>query len=158
MKETTLCYIFDGPRVLLMHRDRKENDPNHGKWIGIGGKLEDGETPLEGMCREVLEETGLVPSNPRYFGAIHFKSDIYDDERMHLFVATSHRGVMHQSTEGQLAWVSQESLVNLPMWEGDRHFLKRILCGEPFGEMTLRYHGERLVHVSVDGTDVPLSD
>jgi 8-oxo-dGTP diphosphatase len=156
MKETTLCYIFDGPRVLLMHRDRKENDPNQGKWIGIGGKLEVGETPLEGMLREVFEETGLVPSNPRYFGAVHFISDIYDDERMHLFVAHAHHGTMHQSTEGHLAWISREMLETLPMWEGDRHFLERILSGQPFEEMTLRYRGERLVHVSVDGVILPL--
>ena len=60
MKLTTLCYIEKNNEYLMLHRVKKENDVNHDKWIGVGGKFEENETPEECLLREVYEETGFT--------------------------------------------------------------------------------------------------
>ena len=91
MKHTTVCYIERDDCYLMIHRTKKENDVNHDKWIGIGGKLEPGESPHECIVREVLEETGLT-IQPRYRGFITFVSNEFGTEYMHLFTADSFVG------------------------------------------------------------------
>jgi len=59
MKQTTLCYLERDGQYLMLHRVKKEHDENHDKWIGVGGKFEDKESPEDCVRREVLEETGL---------------------------------------------------------------------------------------------------
>ena len=75
MKNTSLCYIERGGQYLMLHRVKKEHDENEGKWIGIGGKFEQGESPEECMQREMLEETGLTAVSWRYRGIVTFVSD-----------------------------------------------------------------------------------
>ena len=75
MKQTTVCYIEQNGKYLMLHRIKKENDANRDKWIGIGGKLEEGESPFDCMRREVLEECGLTLIAPRYRGIITFVSN-----------------------------------------------------------------------------------
>ena len=60
MKQTTLCYLERDGQYLMLHRVKKEHDENHDKWIGVGGKFEDKESPEDCVRREVLEETGLT--------------------------------------------------------------------------------------------------
>ena len=86
MKKTTLCYNEKDEKYLMLYRDKKEHDPNEGKWIGVGGKLEPGETPDECVAREVFEETGLTPERFVYRGLIHFVSDLWEDEDMYLYL------------------------------------------------------------------------
>ena len=93
MKNTTLCYIENpAGEYLMLHRVKKENDCNHDKWIGVGGKFEDGESPEECVLRETLEETGLTLTDYRYRGIVTFVSDRWETEYMHLFTATGWTG------------------------------------------------------------------
>ena len=144
-KMTTLCYLEQGDRYLMLHRTKKENDENHDKWIGVGGKFEDGESPEDCVMREVLEETGLTLISYRYRGIVTFVSDVYPCEYMHLFTADGWTGEEKVCDEGELAWISKRDFRNLPMWEGDRIFLDLLDQNAPFFSLKLVYRGERLV-------------
>ena len=150
-KMTTLCYLEQGDRYLMLHRTKKENDENHDKWIGVGGKFEDGESPEDCVKREVLEETGLTLTSYRYRGIVTFVSDVYPCEYMHLFTADGWTGEEKVCDEGELAWISKRDFRNLPMWEGDRIFLDLLDQNAPFFSLKLVYHGERLVKTVLNG-------
>ena len=108
MKNTTLCYIKNNGKYLLMHRIKKENDLNRDKWIGIGGKFEDKESPEQCNRREVFEETGLKLNSAEYKGIITFVSDIWETEYMHLFTSSDFSGtVKPDCDEGVLEWVDK---------------------------------------------------
>lgn len=124
MKNTTLCYLLQGDSVLLLHRVKKENDLNHDKWIGIGGKFEENESPEECLVREAWEETGLTLTGYQYRGIVTFVSDRWEGEYMHLYTATEWTGTIKECDEGVLEWVSLEKMKELPQWEGDRIFLR----------------------------------
>ncbi len=144
MRETTLCYLERGDEVLLLHRTQKRDDPNEGKWIGVGGKLERGETPEQCMKREILEETGLRVTDFRYRGVVYFRSDRWEDERMHLFTVTGWSGEPHACDEGDLRWVPKAEIKSLPMWEGDWEFLRLLREDAPFFRLRLVYEGDLL--------------
>lgn len=155
MKNTTLCYI-ENPQgeYLMLHRVKKENDLNRDKWIGVGGKFEDGESPEECVLRETLEETGLTLTDWRYRGIITFVSDRWETEYMHLFTATGWTGRLHECDEGVLEWVSREQFRGLPQWEGDRIFLRLIEEDAPFFSLKLRYEGEHLAYAALNGKEL----
>ena len=160
MKETSLVHIIADGCVLMMHRISKKNDINHGKWIGVGGKFEWGETPEECMRREVREETGLWVDQYRYCGIVTFVSDDDDMEYMHLFTVTafhdrdqaSGKDVrLRECDEGTLEWIPKEMLSRIPHWAGDRIFLPLILDMEiPFFSMKLVYQKGALIHASMN--------
>lgn len=142
----------------MLYRNRKPDDPNEGKWLGIGGKIEPGETPDECNRREVMEETGLRLRSMHFCGIIEFRADMYEDEDMYLYVSDDFEpadpaaleqfietGVcpLPDCNEGELRWVPEEDIMGLPMWEGDRVFLGRLLAGERKLSMTLSYEGEK---------------
>ena len=157
MKNTTLCYIESNGCYLLLHRVKKKADVNEGKWVGIGGHLEEGETVTDCLLREVREETGLTLTDFRYAGRIRFDSDIWPSEIMHLYHATGFAGdLLSDCNEGNLAWVDKKKALTLPMWEGDRLFLERLESGSPFFHMILRYEGERLAESTVGDETLPL--
>lgn len=146
MKNTTLCYIEKDGAYLMMHRVKKENDENRDKWIGIGGKLEAGESPFDAARREILEETGVVAKNLRYRAIITFVSDLYGTEYMHLFSADGYDGeINYDCDEGKLEWVKKEIVPTLPIWEGDKIFLKLLDTSQAFFSLKLVYEGDRLV-------------
>ena len=153
MQRATLCYIRrraeEGKReYLMLYRNKKKDDPNEGKWIGVGGKFEPGETPDECMLREVREETGLTPASYYFCGVIHFISDTWEDEDMYLYraeVSGAQTETLPACSEEQLRWVPEGELMDLPMWEGDRLFLKPLLEGADEISMTLQYEGDTLV-------------
>ena len=153
MKRATLCYIRRSAgagqiEYLMLYRNKKKDDPNEGKWIGVGGKFEPGETPDECMLREVREETGLAPASYHFCGVIHFVSDTWEDEDMYLYraeVSGAQAEALPACSEGQLRWIPEGELMDLPMWEGDRLFLKPLLEGADEISMTLRYEGDTLV-------------
>ena len=151
MRNTTLCYIRRGGEVLMLHRVKKEHDENHDKWIGIGGKFEPGESPEDCLLRETREETGLTLTEWRYRGLVTFVSDEWGTEYMHLFTATGFTGELLPCDEGELAWLPWESLPKLPIWEGDRIFLRLLDEDVPFFSLKLRYEGERLAEAVLNG-------
>lgn len=151
MKNTTLCYIERDGKYLMLHRTKKENDLNHDKWIGIGGKLEENESPEECLLREAYEETGLHLTSYRYCGIITFVSDRWEGEYMHLFSADGFEGELRECDEGVLEWVDKDFVHNLPQWEGDKLFLHELEAHVPFFSMKLVYEGEKLVFASENG-------
>ena len=156
MKQTTLCYIERDHQYLMLHRTRKANDDNHDKWIGIGGHIEPGETPMEGILREAKEETGLTLLDCRKRGVVHFIDDLNPCEDMHLFTATRFEGDMTDCDEGELAWIDKDQLLALTLWEGDKIFLRLLDTRRDFFELTLRYRGEALAGAALDGEELDL--
>ena len=151
MKNTTLCYIEKNGAYLMIHRTKKKNDENKDKWIGIGGKIEDGESPHDCIKREIYEDTGLTVKNPLYRGLVTFVSDTYGTEYMHLFSASDFSGKLNtECEEGRLEWISKKELYSLPMWEGDKIFLDLLDTEESFFSLKLVYEGERLIHHELD--------
>lgn len=154
MKNTSLCYIEREDEWLLLHRTKKENDLNKDKWIGVGGKFEDKESPEECVLREVYEETGLTLQRWRYRGIVTFVSSIYETEYMHLFTADQFGGTPGICNEGDLEWIKKEKFSSLPQWEGDRIFLKLLEENEPFFSLKLQYEGEQLVYAALNGKQI----
>ena len=151
MKMTTLCYPERDGKYLMLHRTKKQNDENHDKWIGVGGKFEKGESPEDCMRREVLEETGLTVTKFRYRGIVTFVSDIFTCEYMHIFTCTDWTGDIRECDEGDLAWIDKRELRRLTLWEGDRIFLDLIESDAPFFSLKLTYRGETLVSAELNG-------
>ncbi|MBE6605553.1 MAG: 8-oxo-dGTP diphosphatase [Ruminococcaceae bacterium] len=151
MKISSLCYIENAGKYLMLYRNAKKNDENAGKWIGIGGKFEDGESPEDCVCREVLEETGLTLVSYDYRGIVTFVSDKYGTEYMHLFTADKFDGEISTCSEGRLEWIDKNKLDNLPMWEGDRVFLDLLGSQNKFFSLKLCYEGDSLISAVLDG-------
>lgn len=150
MKMTTLCYIEKEGKYLMLHRVKKHHDINAGKWIGVGGHVENGETPEECLLREVKEETGLRLTSYRLHGLVTFLSDVCEPELMCVFTADAFDGELIECDEGELAWVEKSDVLALPTWEGDRVFLERLLSGdERFFSIKLRYEGDKLVEKKI---------
>lgn len=159
MKQTTLCYLFEGESVLMLHRTKKKNDQSHDKWLGVGGKCLPDESPDECMVREVEEETGYIVSDWVYRGIVTFISDVWDSEYMHLFTASKWSGREIVCDEGDLCWVSQNRLLDLPLWQGDKIFLKLLMDSQqPFFSLKLTYVADRLVSAKLNGHELSLSD
>ena len=154
MINSTLCYITRGDEVLMLHRVKKKNDVNQDKWIGIGGKFEDGESPEDCLLREAREETGLTLTRWRYRGIVTFVSDQAETEYMHLFTADGFQGELKECDEGDLRWVSREFLDQLPKWEGDQIFLDLLWQDAPFFLLKLRYDGDQLVEAVLNGEKI----
>lgn len=153
MKHTTLCYIERDDRYLMLHRVKKQNDENHDKWIGIGGKLEPGESPHDCVRREITEETGLVAQTLCYRGFITFVSDTFS-EYMHLFTCPDFSGTLRQTCEeGELAWIEKRALFDLTLWEGDRIFLSLLENERRFFSLKLVYRGETLISHTLEFAD-----
>lgn len=156
MKNTTVCYLEHGTQYLLLHRTKKENDENAGKWIGVGGKCEENESPEDCMLREVREETGLSVTQHRLRGVITFVSDAWEGQYMYLFTASKWHGALTDCDEGELAWVERTDMLHLPLWEGDRIFLALLAEERPFFSLKLVYQGDSLQQAVLDGTPLTL--
>ena len=148
---STLCYIEKDGCWLMLHRVKKKNDVNHDKWIGVGGKFEEGESPEDCLLREVREETGLTLTEYRFRGLVTFVSNEAPNEYMHLFTAGGFEGVLRDCDEGELAWIKKEDLLALPAWEGDKIFLRLLDEDVPFFSLKLRYEGETLAEAKLNG-------
>ena len=157
-KNTTLGYIERDGAYLMLHRVKKENDLNHDKWVGIGGKFEDGESPEECMCREALEETGLTLHAPRLRGIVTFVSNEWDNEYMFLYTCTDFSGELIECNEGDLEWVPMERVPDLPIWQGDKIFLDLLCRDAPFFSLKLQYEGDNLVYAALDGKPLNITE
>ena len=155
MKNTTLCYIEKDNKYLMLHRVKKENDLNHDKWVGIGGKFLYGESPEECLLREAEEETGLILTDYKYRGIVTFLSDEWGGEYMHLFSAYDFKGELKECDEGNLEWINKSDVYDLPIWVGDKLFFKLIENPEtPFFSMKLEYCGEELIKATLNGKTI----
>ena len=156
-KQTTLCYIEKDEAYLMLHRIKKKNDENEGKWIGVGGKFEEDESPEDCVLREVQEETGLTLTDYKYRGIVTFifkGSDTHMCEYMHLFTAIGFEGNIIDCDEGVLDWLPKKKLYELPMWEGDRIFLGLLDKGEPFFSLKLTYNDDGLQQAVLNGKKI----
>ena len=148
MDKTVLCYIENNKSYLLLYRNKKENDMNEGKYLGIGGHIEKGETPDMALLREVKEETGLTLNSFRLRGTLIFINDDYE-EIMYLYTSNDYSGELIECNEGDLSFVSFDKIMSLPMWEGDKEFLPYLMNDSlSYFEMTLRYKNKDLVSVT----------
>jgi len=127
MKLATLCYVIDktSNKTLMLHRTKKENDYHEGKWNGLGGKLEQGESPEDCVIREIKEEAGLTIKSPKMRGFITFPFfDGVDDWYVFLFTVENFSGKIIDSPEGNLEWIPNDRLTELNLWDGDKIFLE----------------------------------
>ena len=154
MKNTTLCYIEKDNKYLMLRRSNKKNDGSQGKWMGIGGHFEEGESPYDCVVREVKEETGIELLAPQYRGVVTFNSDEYESEQMHLFTCSDFCGELTDCNEGELHWIDKKDVPRLNMWNGDLVFLDMLDTTKSFFSLKLTYSGEELKEYHVDGQKV----
>ena len=156
MELTTLCYLEQDGQYLMMHRIKKKEDINQGKWIGVGGHFEFQESPEECICREVLEETGLKLLDYRYRGLVTFVYNDHDAEYMSLFTATKWSGSLTGCDEGVLKWIPKDEVLNLNLWAGDRIFLHLLANRDSFFSLKLVYQDDALIEAVLDGESLVL--
>ena len=147
----------------MLHRVKKKNDVNAGKWVGVGGHFEEGESPYDCAVREIFEETGFACAALSYRGVVTFVSDEWETEQMHLFTTDDFLGDdryprytggeerVTDCNEGNLAWVEKALVPTLPLWEGDKVFLSLLEKNEPFFSLKLVYQGDALIGAIKNG-------
>ena len=152
---STLCYIENDDKYLMLHRIIKANDINHNKWIGVGGHFEERESPDDCLLREVREETGYTLTDYKFRGIVTF---IYGSgekemvEYMHLFTATGFKGEPIPCDEGVLEWIPKDKLLDLELWEGDKIFLRLLSERDDFFSLKLVYdESDELIEALLDG-------
>ena len=158
MRLTTLCYLEQDGKYLMLHRIVKKNDVNKDKWIGIGGKFEPGESPEDCVLREAREETGFLLTSYRLRGIVTFLFNDQEAEYMFLYTADGFTGQPVPCDEGTLEWVPKEEIDRLNLWEGDRIFFRLMDEGEPFFSLKLHYYGNRLSEAVLNGESMELLD
>ncbi len=174
MEVTTLCYLEKDDKYLLLHRIKKKNDMNEGKWIAPGGHCENGESPEDCARREVYEETGYVVNSLKFRGIVTFYSRTIEGERkalydtgeelktisenkgfteyMCLFTSDDFSGTETECDEGELCWISRDKMTELNLWKGDLIFLDLIKNPDtPFFSLKLIYEGDVLTEAVLNG-------
>ena len=149
-KLATLCYVRHEGKTLMLLRNKKEGDYHQGKWNGLGGKLEAGESPEQCMKREVLEESGLSVEDYTCRGFITFPGfDGENDWYVWLFTIEGFSGELIDSPEGELHWIADDKLFDLNLWEGDRVFM-RWLSSEGYFSAIFRYEQGKFLDYEVE--------
>ncbi|HLG32751.1 MAG TPA: 8-oxo-dGTP diphosphatase [Ignavibacteriaceae bacterium] len=151
MKLATLCYVIDkqNKSTLMIHRIKKQNDYHRGKWNGLGGKFNPGESPEECAVREIKEESGLTVENIKLKGFITFPLfDGKEDWYVFLFTAYDFTGNLIDSPEGKLDWVPNDKLTEINLWDGDKIFIPW-LFEEKFFSAKFNYESGRFVDYTV---------
>lgn len=160
MRSCTLCYLENGRgEYLMLHRVKKEHDVNRDKWIGVGGKFLENESPEECLIREVREETGVTLTQYRFRGVVTFVAQGWETEQMYLFTAHGWTGEMAETCEeGDLEWVPKSKVEKLPIWTGDKIFLRLMAEEHPVFLLKLEYIGDTLCRAVLDGRELSPSD
>ena len=142
---STLCYIEKDKKYLMLHRTKKKNDINKDKWLGIGGKFEDGESPEECIIREVKEETGLTLNTYKLRCIVTYVSTNWETEYMYVFTSNDFIGELMECNEGDLQWVRKDRVTELNTWEGDKIFIEKIQKDNNFFTVKFNYDGDKLI-------------
>ena len=153
-ENTTLCYIEKDNQYLMLHRIKKDHDVNKDKWIGIGGHIEEEESPDECIIREALEETGLTLHSVEFRGVITFVANPWPAEQIFLFICKDFSGELLECNEGQLEWVDKAAVYELPIWEGDKIFFKLLEEERAPFFLKLHYDGDKLDEAILDGKKI----
>jgi 8-oxo-dGTP diphosphatase len=133
--------------TLMVHRNKKQGDVHKGKWNGLGGKFEAGEMPEECAIREIFEESGLLAVNPTLKGVLSFPLFSHgQDWYAFVYVVTQFSGSLIDSPEGRLAWIPDDEVLDLPLWEGDRIFLPWLDQNRFFSGKFVYHNGHLVSH------------
>ncbi|MBQ6003844.1 MAG: 8-oxo-dGTP diphosphatase [Clostridia bacterium] len=154
MQNTTLCYIEKDGSYLMLLRNKKKDDLNEGKWIGVGGHFLEDESPEECLIREVREETGLTLNSFLLRSVVTFVSDKYETEQMFLYTSTDFSGELIDCDEGELRWIDKKEMYDIPLWEGDKIFLKLMDENQDYFALKLVYEGDDLRKAILNGKDI----
>ena len=146
MNQTVMIYLEKENQYLMLYRNKKEKDINKNKYIGVGGHVEKGETPDEAVVREVKEETGLDLLSFNKRGLVYFVLNGYEEE-MYIYTSLDFKGELIECNEGDLLWVDKDKVMSLPIWEGDKYFLKYLLEEDKYFVMRLIYEDDKLIKV-----------
>ena len=146
MDKTVMIYLEKDNKYLMLYRNKKKKDINKNKYIGVGGHVEIGETPDEAIVREVKEETGLDLLSFINRGLVYFVLNGYEEE-MYIYTSLDFKGELIECNEGELSWIEKDKVMSLPIWEGDKYFLKHLLEDEKYFEMRLIYEDDKLIEV-----------
>jgi len=150
MKLATLCYVQKDGKTLMLYRNKKENDYHEGKWNGLGGKFEPGESPEDCAIREIKEEAGLNVKSLKLKGFITFPMfDGVEDWYVFLFVIDDFEGELIDSPEGMLKWIPNDELEKLNLWEGDKIFIPW-LFQDKFFSAKFNYENGKFIDYQVD--------
>ena len=144
MVETTLCYIESNGKYLMLNKNKRKDDLNKDKWMGLGGHLEVGETPYACVVREIKEESGLTIQDPEFRAKLYFINDEYE-ELIYLYTASKFSGELIECNEGYLEWIKKEDILKLNIWEGDKIFLDLLLKDYSYFELKLYYKNDKFV-------------
>ena len=151
MEVTTTCYIEKDDKYLMLHRIKKENDINEGKWIGVGGHVEEGESPTEAIIREVREETGLILNSCRLRGVLTFVQNKTFTEYIFLYTSDEYSGeLIEECDEGVLGWIDKDKVIDINIWDGDRIFLDMLRTTDEFFSIKYEYEGDKLISYKVE--------
>ena len=145
MVVSTLCYLEKDNKYLMLLRNKKENDVNEGKWIGVGGKCEKGESPEECVIRETFEETGIKLESLKMRGVMTCASEGWEDEYIFVYTSDKFSGHITECNEGELAWIDKDKIMDLNLWDGDRIFLDIMLTSDKLFSIKLSYKGDDIV-------------
>lgn len=142
---STLCYIEKDGKYLMLHRTKKKNDINKDKWLGVGGKFEEGESPEECIIREVKEETGLTLNSYKLRCIVTYVSTNWETEYMYVFTSNDFIGELIECNEGDLQWIEKNKVLELNTWEGDKIFVDKLQKDSKFFTIKFNYEGEKLI-------------
>ena len=147
---STLCYIEKDGKYLMLHRTKKKNDINKDKWIGIGGKFEQNESPEECIVREVKEETGLTLKTYKLRCIVTYISTTWDTEYMYVFTSNDFEGEEIECNEGDLQWINKDESTKLNTWEGDKIFIEKLQKDDSFFTVKFEYDGDKLINYKIN--------